>query len=257
MLPGCFVFEALPVPCTLFVTETCLMTFVCSPGCTSEWKVIAICCLTARDIYGIQSALFCFIKFVCSWSYKSSRRSRWYAVKRFPTLWRTAFVDAIAASRSNQRANWSVDWNATKLRPHQHCKLFAESQRWLCDVFLYRPMIESELSAGLSRWYFFTAQHCLVERKKRSESEMWWRYNGVLHRSAQNYWPLCRFSLYPTHLPQHPHSSAVHQARLSGSWIVNGCVVWLLSCFTDSVAFSLNEKWEVWPPALALINQCR
>lgn len=37
--------------------------------------------------------------------------------------------------------------------------------------------------------------------EKRSESEMWSRYNGVLHRSAQNYWPLSRFFLSP-------HSSA-------------------------------------------------
>lgn len=209
-----------------------------------------------RVIYRVPSALFCFIKFVRSWSYKLSPRSCWY-VKRFPTLRRTAFVDAIAASRSNQRANWSVDWNATKLRPESALQTF----RWKPEMTVWCISVQAhDWIRALGQFVamiFFTAQRCLAEGKKRSESEMWWRYNGVLHRSVQNYWPLCRFSLYPTHLPQHPHSSAVHQTRLSGSWIVNGRVVRLLSCFTNSVALSFNEKWEAWPPALAHINQCR
>lgn len=74
--------------------------------------------------------------------------------------------------------------------------------------------------------------------RKRSESEMWWRYNGVLHRSAQNYWPLCRFSLSPpTHPPQHPHSSAVHRASLSGSPILNSPVCFCF--FSDSLPLFL------------------
>lgn len=196
-------------------------------------------------------------KFVYSWSYKSSPRSRWYAVKRSPTLWRTALVDAIAASRSNRRANWSVDWNATKLRPASALQTF----RWKPEMTVWCISVQArDWIRALGQFVamiFFTAQRCLAEGKKRSEPEMWWRYNGVLHRSAQNYWPLCRFSLSPTHPPQHPRSSAVHQARLSRSWIVNGRLVRLLSCSADSVRLSFNEKCEAWPPVLPLINQCR
>lgn len=42
----------------------------------------------------------------------------------------------------------------------------------------------------------------VVERAR--EPAMWWRYNGVPHRSAANYWPLSGLSMFPSHPPQHP-----------------------------------------------------
>lgn len=266
-----FVFETLPVRCVRFATEMRSMTLSAPRCAVLNWKWLrsAVVCSNGGWMQlNMESSqrrcliLFCFIrsqrhKFDYRWSYKSSPRSRWYAVKRSTTRWKTAFVNAIAALRSNRSANWSVDWNATKLRPASALQTF----RWKPEMTVWCISVQArDWIRALGQFVamiFFTAQRCLAEGKKRSESEMWWRYNGVLHRSAQNYWPLCRFLLSPTHPPQHPHSSAVHQARLSGSWIVNGRVVRLLSCFADSVPLSFDEKCEAWPPVLALINQCR
>lgn len=203
--------------------------------------------------------LFCFIrsqqhKFVYSWSYKSNPWWRWYAVKWSPTLWRTAFADAIAASRSNWRANWSVDWKATKLRPASALQTF----RWKPEMTVWCISVQArDWIRALGQFVamiFFTAQRCLAEGKKRCESEMWWRYNGVLHRSAQNYWPLCRFSLSPTHPPQQPHSSAVHQARLSGSWMAasSGCRAVSLIPFP----FLLMRSGKRGRQCSPVINQC-
>lgn len=90
----------------------------------------------------------------------------------------------------------------------RECKLLLKAGD-NCDIFLYRAVIESGLESSVLRWYCYHSMPagCTdIEKKKGGggESEMWSRYNGVLHRSAQNYWPLSRFSMFPSHPPQHP-----------------------------------------------------
>lgn len=82
---------------------------------------------------------------------------------------------------------------------------FAESKRDTCDVFLYRAVIESGLESSVLRWYCYCwIPGSLSRLKGRGESGLWWRYNGVPHRSAPNYWPLSGLSMFPSHPPQRP-----------------------------------------------------
>lgn len=203
-------------------------SYIWNPVCFVVWS-----CFVSSEVSGTNLSITDHINQACD--------SSWYAVKWSPALWRIAFVDAMAALRSNRRVNWSVDWNATKLRPESAPQNFC----WKPEMTVWCISVQAcDWIRALGQFVamiFFTARRCLAEGKKRSDSEMWWRYNGVLHRSAQNYWPLCRFSLSPTHLPQHPHSSAVHQAGLSGNRTASSHVVQLLYCFTISV-FSFNGK---------------
>lgn len=194
-------------------------------------------CFVSSEVSGTNLSITDHINQACD--------SSWYAVKRSPALWRIAFVDAMAALRSNRRVNWNVDWNATKLRPESAPQNFC----WKPEMTVWCISVQAcDWIRALGQFVamiFFTARCCLAEGKKRSDSEMWWRYNGVLHRSAQNYWPLCRFSLSPTHLPQHPHSSAVHQAGLSGNRTASSSVVQLLYFFTVSVLSFNGEAQSV------------
>lgn len=92
----------------------------------------------------------------------------------------------------------------------RECKLLLKAGD-NCDIFLYRAVIESGLESSVLRWYCYHSMPAGCTgwgrgggKKVGGESEMWSRYNGVLHRSAQNYWPLSRFSMFPSHPPQHP-----------------------------------------------------
>lgn len=87
----------------------------------------------------------------------------------------------------------------------RECKLLLKAGD-NCDIFLYRAVIESGLESSVLRWYCYHSMPagCIGWGGGGVESEMWSRYNGVLHRSAQNYWPLSRFSMFPSHPPQHP-----------------------------------------------------
>lgn len=97
----------------------------------------------------------------------------------------------------------------------------------------------------------------LHKLEKGSESEMWSRYNGVLHRSAQNYWPLSGFSLSSAHLPQHAPliSSPSDQGFQEELGISNCTFIQLLSRFTISISPSLNSHCKLWPAVLSCINQ--
>lgn len=117
---------------------------------------------------------------------------------------------------------------------------------WIRTLVQFATMILLLLSIG-----------CLHQLEKGSESEMWSRYNGVLHRSAQNYWPLSGFSLSSTHPPQHPPliSSPSAQGFQEELGIVNHAFVQLPPCFTDSIPLSLNIQRKLWPTMLSHISQ--
>lgn len=84
---------------------------------------------------------------------------------------------------------------------------------------------------------------------------MWSRYNGVLHRSAQNYWPLSRFFLSPTHPPQHPPliSSPSGQGFQEEWGIVKHTFVQLPPWSTASIPSTLSVMWK-WQCSCASIK---
>lgn len=131
---------------------------------------------------------------------------------------------------------------------------FAESKRQMCDIFLYRAVIELGLYSSSQQWYCYCPVLAgwlagwLHQLEWRSESEMWSRYNGVLHRSAQNYWPLSRFFLSPTHPPQHPPliSSPSGQGFQEERGIVKRTFVQLPPWSTASTPLSFHTSSVIW-----------
>ncbi len=117
---------------------------------------------------------------------------------------------------------------------------------WIRTLVQFATMILLLLSIGR-----------LHQSEKRSESEMWSRYNGVLHRSAQNYWPLSRFPLSSTHHPQHLPliSSPSGRGFQEELRIVNHAFVLLLHYFTESILLSFNIQRQLRPAMLSRINQ--
>lgn len=105
--------------------------------------------------------------------------------------------------------DWGLCW--LKRRPissrvASHSANFSLRARDTSDVFLHRAVIESGLESSALPWYCscWKPRGWLQWLKGRGEPGMWWRYNGVPHRSAPNYWPLSGPSMFPSHPPQRP-----------------------------------------------------
>lgn len=124
--------------------------------------------------------------------------------------------------------------------PNQRCKTFAESQRWLCDVFRRRPVIESGLSASLQRWYF---SPLAVARRRGRKGESRRCDGGIMEffTGQRRTIDLSAGSLCPpAHPPQYPHSSAVHQ---DPGFL--GAGSHCPACLADSVPLSVNGKTSI------------
>lgn len=193
-------------------------------------------------------------KFVYSWLYKSSPRS---LSNDLPLCKEPRLSTRSRLRDQTEEGTEMLTEMPPNCDPHQHSKLFAESQRWLCDVFLYRPVIESGLSASLSRWYFSLLsvawrrwREGVSQRCDGGIMEFFTGQHRTIDLSAGSRCPpLIRHNI-------HTHQQSIRPGFLgAGSWMAasTGCC----PVFADSVRLSFNENCEAWPPVLALINQCR